>query len=54
MTLGQAADRFGVDRLKCICEQKMLDAIDIESVSRTLALADERNADVREFSFNNY
>ncbi|KAF8649694.1 hypothetical protein HU200_064235 [Digitaria exilis] len=36
-----AADRYGLDRLRLLCEVKMCDGIDVETVSTTLALAEQ-------------
>ena len=47
MDLLQVADRFGIDRLKSLCEQEMLAAINVDSASHILFTADERNAEVR-------
>ena len=38
-----AADRYGVDRLRLLCERKLSDAIDVETVSTTLALAEQHH-----------
>jgi hypothetical protein len=49
MEMLHTADRFGVERLKKMCENVMLRAIDVESVSLILFTADEHNAsDLRE------
>lgn len=45
MELFQAADRFGIDRLKTLCEQEMLNAIDIETAAHILFTADQHNAE---------
>lgn len=45
MELLHTADRFGVDRLKRMCENVMLSSISIESVSGILLAADQHNAD---------
>eukprot|EP01039_Chlorochromonas_danica_P005894 gene5894-6490_t len=45
MELFQVADRFGIDRLKTLCEQEMLRAIDIESAAHILYTADEHHAE---------
>ena len=37
---------FGIDRLKKLCEQEMLRAINIETAAQILFTADERNAEV--------
>uniref|UniRef100_A0A7C8ZGR8 BTB domain-containing protein n=1 Tax=Opuntia streptacantha TaxID=393608 RepID=A0A7C8ZGR8_OPUST len=36
-----AADRFGLDRLKLLCESKLCDEITVETVSTTLSLAEQ-------------
>lgn len=36
-----AADRYGLDRLRPMCEEKMCDSIDAETVATTLALAEQ-------------
>ncbi|KAK9683344.1 hypothetical protein RND81_10G133800 [Saponaria officinalis] len=36
-----AADRFGLDRLKVICESKLCDEITVETVATTLSLAEQ-------------
>ncbi|CAN6361011.1 unnamed protein product [Urochloa humidicola] len=41
-----AADRYGLDRLKVICEQRLILSIDIETAATTLALADRHNFSV--------
>lgn len=46
MELFQVADRFGIDRLKTLCEQEMLRAIDIDSAAHILYTADEHHAEV--------
>ncbi|XP_047085959.1 BTB/POZ and MATH domain-containing protein 1-like [Lolium rigidum] len=38
-----AADRYGLDRLKLICEDKLSSGIDTSSVAAILALADQHN-----------
>ncbi|KAL6603148.1 hypothetical protein ACP70R_043509 [Stipagrostis hirtigluma subsp. patula] len=38
-----AADRYGLDRLKLICEGKLLDGIDVDTAASTLALAEQHN-----------
>jgi hypothetical protein len=43
-------DRFGIDRLKTLCEQEMLNAIDIETAAHILFTADQHNADVSDSS----
>ena len=44
MDLLQAADRFGVERLKRICEHVMLSSINIENASSIMVVADLHNA----------
>jgi hypothetical protein len=44
MELFQAADQFGVDRLKKICESRMLASINVENASSILFAADLHNA----------
>ena len=44
MELFQVADRFGMDRLKALCEQEMLSAIDIDTAAHILYTADQHNA----------
>ncbi|KQJ84729.1 hypothetical protein BRADI_5g22472v3 [Brachypodium distachyon] len=36
-----AADRYGIDRLKTICEEKLCESIGVETVTSTLALANQ-------------
>ncbi|GJN39071.1 hypothetical protein PR202_gb28165 [Eleusine coracana subsp. coracana] len=38
-----AADRYGLDRLKLICEGKLSGCIDIDTAATTLALAEQHN-----------
>ncbi|KAF8746775.1 hypothetical protein HU200_013322 [Digitaria exilis] len=38
-----AADRYGLDRLKVICEQRLTVGIDIKTAASTLALAEQHN-----------
>ncbi|KAJ1260310.1 hypothetical protein BS78_10G222700 [Paspalum vaginatum] len=38
-----AADRYGLDRLKLICERKLSGGIDIDTAATTLALAEQHN-----------
>jgi len=44
MELFQAADRFGVDRLKKMCESKMLASISIDNAATIFYAADIYNA----------
>jgi len=44
MDLFQAADMFGIDRLKKMCEQEMLNAITVDTAAQILYAADQRNA----------
>lgn len=45
----QAADRFGIDRLKKLCEQEMLSAINLETASYIFYSADRYNAEVSRY-----
>jgi hypothetical protein len=47
ISLHQAADRFGLDRLKRLCELEMLSAISVDSAAHILFTADQHNAEVR-------
>jgi speckle-type POZ protein len=38
-----AADRYGLDRLKAICEDKLYHAIDVETVATPLTLAEQHH-----------
>ncbi|KAL6603149.1 hypothetical protein ACP70R_043510 [Stipagrostis hirtigluma subsp. patula] len=38
-----AADRYGLDRLKLICEGKLVGGIDVDTAATTLALAEQHN-----------
>uniref|UniRef100_A0ACD5ZDD2 Uncharacterized protein n=1 Tax=Avena sativa TaxID=4498 RepID=A0ACD5ZDD2_AVESA len=38
-----AADRYGLDRLKLICESKLSDGITVDTAATTLALAEQHN-----------
>lgn len=42
----QVADRFGLDRLKRLCELEMLHAINIDTAAHILYTADQHNAEV--------
>lgn len=46
MDLFQVADRFGIDRLKKLCEQEMLNAINVDTAAHILFTADQYNAEV--------
>ncbi|XP_021319853.1 BTB/POZ and MATH domain-containing protein 2 [Sorghum bicolor] len=39
-----AADRYGLDRLKAICEDKLCHAIDVETVATTITLAEQHQS----------
>ena len=43
MHLLVAADRYGVERLRLLCESKLSETIDVETVAMTLALAEQHN-----------
>ena len=43
-----AVDRYGVERLRLLCESKLSEAIDVETVATTLALA-ERSTTARSY-----
>lgn len=36
-----AADRFGLDRLKQLCESKLCEEVSVDTVATTLSLADQ-------------
>ncbi|KAK3141452.1 hypothetical protein QOZ80_4BG0334120 [Eleusine coracana subsp. coracana] len=38
-----AADRYGVERLRLMCESKLSEAIDVDTVATTLVLAEQHN-----------
>ena len=38
-----AVDRYGVERLRLLCESKLSEAIEVETVVTTLALAEQHN-----------
>ncbi len=42
----QVADRFGLERLKRLCELEMQDAINIDTAAHILYTADQHNAEV--------
>jgi hypothetical protein len=44
MELFQVADRFAIDRLKELCEQKMLSTIEVDTAGHILLTADQHNA----------
>lgn len=46
MELFQAADQFGVERLKRMCESTMLASINVDNAASIFHAADERNAKV--------
>ena len=53
MELFQAADQFGVERLKKICESKMLGSICVENAAQIFHAADQHNArSLREKTLN--
>ena len=54
MELFQVADRFAIDRLKALCEQEMLNAIDIETAAHILYTADLYQAKVSKLRQYNY
>ena len=39
-----AADRFGLDRLRYLCEARLCKEVNVENVATTLALAEQHNA----------
>jgi speckle-type POZ protein len=39
-----AADRYGLDRLKAICEGNLCQRIDVQTVATTLALAEQHHS----------
>uniref|UniRef100_A0ACD5UVW4 Uncharacterized protein n=1 Tax=Avena sativa TaxID=4498 RepID=A0ACD5UVW4_AVESA len=43
-----AADRYGLDRLKVMCEGKLCEGIDVETVATTLVLADQHHCTDRQ------
>lgn len=40
-----AADRYQLIRLRTMCEKRLCDSVDVETVATTLMLADKSNAD---------
>lgn len=40
-----AADRYQLIRLRTMCEKKLCDSVDVETVATTLMLADKSNAE---------
>ena len=49
----EAADRFGVERLKAVCQNAMLDCLDVNNASSLFASADKHNAaHLRALAFN--
>ena len=39
-----AADRYGLDRLRLMCESKLCEEVSIDTVSTTMALAEQHHA----------
>ena len=39
-----ASDRYQLERLRAICERRLVDTVDVDTVSTTLMLADKCNA----------
>ena len=39
-----ASDRYQLERLRAICEKRLVDTVEVETVSTTLMLADKCNA----------
>jgi speckle-type POZ protein len=44
-----AADRYGLDKLRVLCERKLCESMDVETIATTLALAEQHHcADLKE------
>ena len=39
----RAADRYGIDRVKLACEDRLHDGVSVDTVATTLALAEQHN-----------
>ena len=53
MEVFEAADRFGIDRLKAVCQNAMLDCLDCNNAASLFASADKHNAaHLRALAFN--
>ena len=39
-----ASDRYQLNRLRCMCEKRLCETLDVETVATTLMLADKSNA----------